>query len=180
MSIYSAILFRASSFGSEWYLPMKTEQPTTEKHASIMGHQAGLLHHIISNSRLKKHVTSRSYTELTNDLAENINNDLALFPQLRYSTSQPFSGAILVEGHTAILVNCVEPYGRQKSVDAHYERRFEGAQNSSSYPKTLSPISSSWQMTTTTATTTLMKTVLAAASHSGGGERNHSQSFEKD
>ncbi|OBZ84879.1 Transposable element Tc1 transposase, partial [Choanephora cucurbitarum] len=40
-----------------------------------------------------------------------------------YAVSQLFAGAILIEQSYAILLNSVEPYGRLKSTDAHYERR---------------------------------------------------------
>ena len=38
---------------------------------------------------------------------------------------------ILIGKHQALLLNCIEPYGRDTTVDAHHERRF---QNQSSFP----------------------------------------------
>lgn len=44
----------------------------------------------------------------------------------------------LLSGSTASLVNCVEPYGRLKSVDAHHERRTCSSIHQSSFPKSKS------------------------------------------
>ncbi|KAI7859232.1 hypothetical protein BDC45DRAFT_432689, partial [Circinella umbellata] len=64
-----------------------------------------------------------------------INKDWAFFPQLRYATSQIFAGAILVNESGALLINCTEPYGRSKGVDAHFERRVATKLHNSSFPK---------------------------------------------
>jgi hypothetical protein len=41
----------------------------------------------------------------------------------------------LIEQSSAILLHCVEPYGRLKSNNAHYERRIVTAIHLSSYPQ---------------------------------------------
>ncbi|KAI7889074.1 uncharacterized protein EV154DRAFT_400215, partial [Mucor mucedo] len=53
----------------------------------------------------------------------------------RYAVSQLFAGAILMERSSAILLNCVEPYGRLKSTDSHFERRLATSIHLSSYPE---------------------------------------------
>jgi hypothetical protein len=41
-------------------------------------------------------------------------------------------------GSTALLVNCVESYGRSKTVDSYHERRTGSTSHQSSFPKTQS------------------------------------------
>lgn len=43
-----------------------------------------------------------------------------------------------MSGPTALLVNCVESYGRSKTVDAHHERRTGSTNHQFSFPKTQS------------------------------------------
>lgn len=61
---------------------------------------------------------------------------MGLFPKLGFATSQIFAGSILLSGSTALLINCVESYGRLKTVDSHHERRTVSATHKSSFPKT--------------------------------------------
>ncbi|KAI8988120.1 hypothetical protein BDF20DRAFT_832993 [Mycotypha africana] len=94
-----------------------------------------LLQHFSSTSPFYKCILSHEYTELLKSICESINIDWLIFPQYRYAISQLFSGAILVEQSSAILRNCVEPYGRLKSTDAHHERRIATAIHFFSYPE---------------------------------------------
>lgn len=94
-----------------------------------------LLQHLISTSTFYKHISSREYVELSRPMTESINKDWLIFPQLRYAVSQLFAGAILVEQSSAILINCVEPYGRLKSTYAPYEGRTAAKIHLSSYPE---------------------------------------------
>lgn len=68
-------------------------------------------------------------------MTESVNKVWTFFPQLRYAVSQLFVGAIQVEQSSAILLNCVKPYGRLKSTDARYGRRLATTMHLSSYPK---------------------------------------------
>ncbi|EIE83743.1 hypothetical protein RO3G_08448 [Rhizopus delemar RA 99-880] len=63
-----------------------------------------------------------------------VNRD-SILRYLRYAVSQLFAGAILVEQSSAILINCVEPYGRLKSTYAPYEGRTAAKIHLSSYPE---------------------------------------------
>lgn len=40
----------------------------------------------------------------------------------RYAVSQLFAGCILLDGTKALLINCVESYGRKKDNDPHAEQ----------------------------------------------------------
>lgn len=68
-------------------------------------------------------------------MIESVNKDWAFFPQLRYAVSQLLAVAILVEQSSAILVNCIELYGRLKSTNTHYEQRLVETTHLYSYPK---------------------------------------------
>ncbi|CAO3679520.1 unnamed protein product [Rhizopus stolonifer] len=77
-------------------------------------------------------LSGKTYHFLTS--LENI-QDVLVDQPYRYAVSQLFAGAILIEQSSAILLNSVEPYGRLKSTDAHYERRIATAIHLSSYPE---------------------------------------------
>lgn len=70
---------------------------------------------------------------MTSALAKTLNGDWSLYPELKYATSLAFAGGILVDGQAAIMMNTVEPYGRDAVSEAHFERRLEGSP--SSYPR---------------------------------------------
>ncbi|CAO3669214.1 unnamed protein product [Umbelopsis vinacea] len=89
--------------------------------------------HLQQTSRAQGYLRSRTHIELTEAITELLDEDWMLYPQLRYVTAKLFSGAIMMEGTSAILVNCVEPYGRTKATESHYERRLPGYP--SSYPE---------------------------------------------
>ncbi|KAI9470474.1 MAG: hypothetical protein EXX96DRAFT_643307 [Benjaminiella poitrasii] len=59
----------------------------------------------------------------------------AFFPQTRFATAQIFAGSILVNESKVLLINCTEPYGRSKVVEAHHERRVAALIHNSSFPK---------------------------------------------
>ncbi|KAG1445982.1 hypothetical protein G6F56_009725 [Rhizopus delemar] len=86
------------------------------------------------SSPLKHHLSTAKYVELTKDLVKNINRDWTVFPQLRFATSKLFAGAILMDQASALLINAVEPYGRLKATDAHYEHRLSVSHDQSSFP----------------------------------------------
>ncbi|CAO3631090.1 unnamed protein product [Mucor fragilis] len=116
----------------QWTLPVTTKSATGECTAINRNH---LLHHFISTSPFYKCISSHEYTELSKPICESINRDWLIFPQYRYAVSQLFAGAILIEQSSAIILNSVEPYGRLKSTDQHYERRIATAIHLSSYPE---------------------------------------------
>ncbi|KAF7727540.1 hypothetical protein EC973_007413 [Apophysomyces ossiformis] len=89
--------------------------------------------HLQQTSQISHYLKSEKYVELTTHVVDLLNEDWLLYPQLRYVTSSIFAGAIMIEGNTALLINCVEPYGRLKAVDAHYERRLQ--KDTSSFPE---------------------------------------------
>ncbi|KAI7895954.1 uncharacterized protein EV154DRAFT_399259, partial [Mucor mucedo] len=63
-----------------------------------------------------------------------INRDWTIFPQLRFATSKLFADAILIDQASVMLINAVEPYGRLKATDTHYERCLSVSQDQSSFP----------------------------------------------
>ncbi|CAO3625745.1 unnamed protein product [Mucor hiemalis] len=86
-------------------------------------------------SPLYYHLSDQKYVEITTEVTQLFNQNWTFFPQLRYATSQIFTGAILVNKTSALLLNCIEPYGRSKTVDAHHECRIGNAMNTPSFPK---------------------------------------------
>ncbi|KAI7901412.1 uncharacterized protein BX663DRAFT_544169 [Cokeromyces recurvatus] len=55
-----------------------------------------------------------NYTELNTNHLKKANYDWLTNPQARYAVSQMFAGCILLDGTKAIIINCVESYGRKK------------------------------------------------------------------
>ncbi|KAF9946099.1 hypothetical protein BGZ65_010072, partial [Modicella reniformis] len=63
------------------------------------------------------------FVEISKPLCDLLNEDWATRPELKYACSKLLAGCILMNttnGH-AIMVNCIELYGRKKQVDAHRE-----------------------------------------------------------
>lgn len=116
----------------QWTLP-KTKEIATEECTSTNIND--LFHCIVTTSPFYKQISNQKYIELLKSMTETINRGWKLWPQLRFAVSQLFAEAILVEQSSAILINCIEPYGRLKSTDAHYERRLTSTMHQSSYPK---------------------------------------------
>lgn len=76
-----------------------------------------LLQHLISNSNISNVLKDEAYVEIDEKITESSNIDWTDMPQSRYSVSQLFAGCILLDGTKALLVNCIESYGRKLDVD---------------------------------------------------------------
>ncbi|KAF9190063.1 hypothetical protein BGZ49_003738, partial [Haplosporangium sp. Z 27] len=82
------------------------------------------LESLIISSPYTSQLVKMKFVELTSDVCKILNKDWLLCPELKHACTQIFAGCILqqtVSGH-AILVNCVETYGRKQQIDAHRER----------------------------------------------------------
>ncbi|KAI7890589.1 uncharacterized protein EV154DRAFT_552151 [Mucor mucedo] len=119
-----------------WSLP--TLENSVTEGSSTSTNADDLFKHIVSTSQIYRHIADEEFVELSEQIVQEINKDWVFFPQLRFATSQIFAGCSLLSGSTALLVNCVEPYGRLKSVDAHHERRTSSSIHQSSFPKSKS------------------------------------------
>jgi hypothetical protein len=90
-----------------------------------------LLTFLMRNSSMASLLKNETYHELNDLDLKKANSDWLTNQEARYAVSQMFAGCILLDGTKAILVNCVEPYGRKKSIDPHYERYSKDDYNSS-------------------------------------------------
>lgn len=72
---------------------------------------------------LRQYIMNCTYIELTNDMTMFLNQDWSIHKSMRYACSRALAGSILLNGSTgkALLVNCVEVYGRRRTLDAHRE-----------------------------------------------------------
>ncbi|CEP17759.1 hypothetical protein [Parasitella parasitica] len=72
---------------------------------------------------LRQHIMYCTYIELTNDMAMFLNQDWSIHKSMRYACSRALAGSILLNESTgkALLVNCVEVFGRRRTLDAHRE-----------------------------------------------------------
>ncbi|KAG1194223.1 hypothetical protein G6F36_000318 [Rhizopus arrhizus] len=63
------------------------------------------------------------YTEMNDSLCTFLNQDWSERPQMRYACSRLLAGMIMLDTSSgkAIVVNCVEVYGRRRTVDSHRE-----------------------------------------------------------
>ncbi|ORY92363.1 hypothetical protein BCR43DRAFT_508442 [Syncephalastrum racemosum] len=92
-----------------------------------------LIEHIKATCHASKKLCTTRHVELTHELVNILNRDWLEYPQMRFCGSQLLAGAILLEGQTSIVLNTVEPYGRDPLLDAHYERQ---SGSFSSFPET--------------------------------------------
>ncbi|CEI88302.1 hypothetical protein RMCBS344292_02693 [Rhizopus microsporus] len=74
-------------------------------------------------SHLRQHVMNCTYIELTNDMTTFLNQDWSTHKSMRYDCNRILARSILLDGLTgkALLVNCVEVFGRRRTLDAHRE-----------------------------------------------------------
>ncbi|KAG1462499.1 hypothetical protein G6F56_005503 [Rhizopus delemar] len=89
-------------------------------HSSV-SHQS-LLQHLIANSRISNILKNEVYVEMDKNISNTANNDWVFSPQSKYAVSQLFAGCILLDGTKALLINCVESYGRKRDNDSHAEQ----------------------------------------------------------
>ncbi|KAI9267426.1 hypothetical protein BY458DRAFT_540250 [Sporodiniella umbellata] len=106
-----------------WSLLTVNKSATTDD--SLSTNTDDLLTYIIRISPIYRHIVE-------------LNKDWAFFSQFEFATSHIFAGSILLSGPTALLVNCIESYGRSKAVDSHHERRTGSTTQQYSFPKTQS------------------------------------------
>ncbi|KAI8638230.1 hypothetical protein BD408DRAFT_446960 [Parasitella parasitica] len=100
-----------------WSLPTVNKRVT--EGSSISTNADDLFKHIVSTSPIYRHIADQQYVEFSEQITQEIRS-------------------ILLSGSTALLINCVESYGRLKTVDSHHERRTGSATHNSSFPKTVS------------------------------------------
>ncbi|KAK4514121.1 uncharacterized protein ATC70_006129 [Mucor velutinosus] len=82
-------------------------------------------------------LSKRCYKQLDINSCQLLNDDWTFLPQLRYICAQLLAGAIIMnKKNEAVLVNTVEIYGRQRSLDVHRESfvNKKGKSASSSLP----------------------------------------------
>jgi hypothetical protein len=90
-----------------------------------------LITFLMKNSSMASLLKSETYHEMNDLHLKKANSDWLTNQEARYAVSQMFAGCILLDGTKAILINCVEPYGRKKRIDPHYERYSKDDCNSS-------------------------------------------------
>lgn len=79
-----------------------------------------------------------------------LNEDWTFLPQLRFACAQLLAGAIIMnKNNEAVLVNTVEIYGRQRSLDVHRENfvNKKGKSASSSLPPVTTKYHYTWPTT---------------------------------
>lgn len=114
----------------DWTLPLENLETNI---SSTTASESSILNHIIKTSPFHMHLLDTKYVELSESITHMINKDWILFPQLRYAIPQLFSGAVIMDGSAALLLNGLEPYGRSRIIGAHFERRTRSALYQSSF-----------------------------------------------
>lgn len=115
--------------------------PTAD--SSIEANLMSILHYGPYAQQLSK----RCYKQLDMDACQLLNDDWTFMPQLRYACAQLLAGAIIInKNNEAILINTVEIYGRQRSLDVHRERFInkKGKSASSSLPPVATKYHYTW------------------------------------
>lgn len=81
------------------------------------------LYSALISGPFNKRLLSQSYQEIKEEMAGFLNEDWSLCPQMRYACSRLLVGSILLDTTSgrALLVNCVEIYGRRRTLDSHRE-----------------------------------------------------------
>ncbi|GAA5803583.1 hypothetical protein HPULCUR_009066 [Helicostylum pulchrum] len=108
---------------------------------------------ILSSCPFKKILHTRTFIELNDDMCKKLNDDWELYPQLKFFYARALTGSIIVNNNdnTAALINMVEVYGRNKSVDAHHERYMDNSKTGiqvSTLPPVVTKYKNFWATTT--------------------------------
>ncbi|KAG0365458.1 hypothetical protein BGX24_004138 [Mortierella sp. AD032] len=78
------------------------------------------LGYLLSSSPYAARLSTQTYVELCEEICELLNRDWQFSPHLRYASAVILAKRLLVNGQAAI-VNTVEQYGRQNTVEIHRE-----------------------------------------------------------
>ncbi|ORZ12371.1 hypothetical protein BCR42DRAFT_453705 [Absidia repens] len=96
------------------------------------------LYGALCSGPFSKHFLGDSYVEINDEMADFLNTDWALYPQMRFATSRVLAGTLLLNESSgqALVVNTVEVYGRQRTIDSHREcfKEFKNKSPTSSLP----------------------------------------------
>ncbi|KAI9591643.1 hypothetical protein BDF19DRAFT_486166 [Syncephalis fuscata] len=79
------------------------------------------LRHCLQHGLFGEKLKQCDIIEMNDEIAELLQRDWHIWPQMRYVSAQLFSNAILVEDKQILLINCVEAYGRRCTIDVHHE-----------------------------------------------------------
>ncbi|CAO3595713.1 unnamed protein product [Absidia cylindrospora] len=81
------------------------------------------LYGALCSGPFSKHFLGDSYVEINDEMADFLNTDWSFYPQMRFATSRILAGMLLLNESSgqALVVNTVEVYGRQRTVDSHRE-----------------------------------------------------------
>ncbi|KAI9017952.1 hypothetical protein CLU79DRAFT_309064 [Phycomyces nitens] len=81
------------------------------------------LYSALISGPFSKRLLSQSYQEIKEEMAGFLNEEWSLCPQMRYACSRLLADSILLDltSGQAVLVNCVEIYGRRRTLDSHRE-----------------------------------------------------------
>ncbi|KAF9995673.1 hypothetical protein BGZ79_010608 [Entomortierella chlamydospora] len=81
------------------------------------------LEYVMSLSPYKSKIRRRKFIEMEQKFSELLNTDWVVRPQLRFVCPKIPAGSILLNTRNgeAVIVNCIEGYGRKKMIDAHHE-----------------------------------------------------------
>ncbi|CAO3601382.1 unnamed protein product [Absidia cylindrospora] len=135
-STAAALATNVNQIGS-WSTPTPTPAPadtSTSMTTTTSGHN--IVNQIKATSPAK-FIKDLHFEEITSDQVKLLNKDWLVYPHLRFFASQLLAGAIVIDDSKSLFLNTVEPYGRDSSIDAHFERRLPG--NASSYPTAVGP-----------------------------------------
>lgn len=78
-----------------------------------------------------KHLLERTeFIEINDEAKELLNTCWWQCPVMRYACARALAGMIIVDKNQALLINCLEVYGRVPSLDAHHERYLLGKNES--------------------------------------------------
>lgn len=114
-----------------WLIPVNKKLiDTTTTQSSFDEH----LSMLIRTSPARSHLQTTTYQPLTKDIVKTLNEDWLLNPNMPHYFAQLFAGAVLITNDSALILLCLEPYGRSKASDAHHERLVDNT--TSSFPKT--------------------------------------------
>lgn len=95
---------------------------------------------------VKKYVMSQKYVELTKDMCNFLNEDWSIFKSMRYTCTRCLAGSIIIDVYSgrALLANCIEVYGRRRTLDDVHRESFQSKLGGSSF-SSIPPVNTKYQ-----------------------------------
>ncbi|KAG2201539.1 hypothetical protein INT47_007416 [Mucor saturninus] len=105
-------------------IPLTVNRPVQEASPQTMSPTLDTVNSIGESGAYSSYLRKRSYTELTKDMIEMLNQDWEIKPSQRFIAARSLIGSVIIDtgNHHGLLILALEVYGRDPDIDSHAEQ----------------------------------------------------------